>query len=45
MNDKLTDQAAKNVLVLKKFGSGNNEEAKKNIKSLKTTVMILQNQS
>lgn len=45
MDDKLTDQAAKNVLVSKKFGSGNNEEAKKNIKSLKTTVMILQNQS
>ena len=45
MNDKLTDQAAKNVLVLKKFGTVNNEEAKKNIKSLKTTVMILQNQS
>ena len=35
MNDKLTDQAAKNVLVSKKFGSGNNEEAKKKYKIFK----------
>ena len=32
MDDKLTDQAAKNVLASERFGSGNNEKAKKKYK-------------